>query len=160
MRASWPYNNNLWHDNIACVCVRCCCYNRVFRAAQEQEIYQKCIRGPPNRTIWPSAAECGKLSQPHRSSSASGLTSLSTSSSEVDSVTRCNSVSSRYVYVYALFYFFFFAFTVVFTFLFAPIPTTIMYGPTGRAVYPKPTFLPVVAVNILSRHSCQSAYKW
>lgn len=69
---------------------------------QEQEIYQKCIRGPPNRTIWPSAAECGKLSQPHRSSSTTGLTSLSTFSSEVDSVTRCNSVSSRYVYEYCL----------------------------------------------------------
>ncbi|CAH1715067.1 unnamed protein product [Aphis gossypii] len=66
---------------------------------QEREIYQKCIRGPPNRTIWTSTAECGKFSQPHRSSSASGLTSLSTSSSEVDSVTRCNSVSSRYVYL-------------------------------------------------------------
>ncbi|KAL4097078.1 hypothetical protein QTP88_021914 [Uroleucon formosanum] len=64
---------------------------------QEREIYQKCIRGPPNRTIWTSTAECRKLSQPHRSSSASGLTSLSTSLSEVDSVTRCNSVSSRYV---------------------------------------------------------------
>ncbi|XP_025416266.1 uncharacterized protein LOC112687645 isoform X2 [Sipha flava] len=62
---------------------------------QEQEIYQKCIRGPPNRTIWPSAADCGKLSQPLRSSSASGFTSLSTSSTEVDSVTRCNSVFSR-----------------------------------------------------------------
>lgn len=72
----------------------------MFHPAQEQEIYQKCIRGPPNRTIWPSATECGKLSQPHRSSSASGFTSLSTSSSEVDSVTRCNSVSSRYVFVY------------------------------------------------------------
>ncbi|XP_025205019.1 uncharacterized protein LOC112601546 isoform X3 [Melanaphis sacchari] len=66
---------------------------------QEREIYQKCIRGPPNRTIWTSTAECGKMSQPHRSSSASGFTSLSTSSSEVDSVTRCNSVSSRYVYL-------------------------------------------------------------
>ncbi|VVC33063.1 Hypothetical protein CINCED_3A012677 [Cinara cedri] len=63
---------------------------------QEREIYQKCIRGPPNRTIWQPVSECGgKLSQPHRSSSTSGLTSLSTSPSEVDSVTRCNSVSSR-----------------------------------------------------------------
>lgn len=74
-----------------------CCFFHV-RFPQEREIYQKCIRGPPNRTIWPSTAECGK--QPHRSSSASGLTSLSTSSSEVDSVMRCNSVSSRYVYVF------------------------------------------------------------
>ncbi|XP_050534515.1 uncharacterized protein LOC126901795 [Daktulosphaira vitifoliae] len=63
---------------------------------QEREIYQKCIRGPPNRTIWPSAPECGsKLSHPHRSSSATGLTSLSGSSSEIDSVLRCNSTNSR-----------------------------------------------------------------
>ncbi|XP_050429211.1 uncharacterized protein LOC126838653 [Adelges cooleyi] len=63
---------------------------------QEREIYQKCIRGPPNRTIWPSASDCsGKLSQqPHRSSSTSGLT-LSGSSSEMDSVLRCNSMTSR-----------------------------------------------------------------
>ncbi|XP_039284409.1 protein TMEPAI isoform X2 [Nilaparvata lugens] len=65
---------------------------------QESEIYQKCIRPPPNRTVFD-----GESPPPYRSSSA-GLLSLgsttgsSASSSDwtTHSVVRCHSMSSKY----------------------------------------------------------------
>ncbi|XP_046659503.1 protein TMEPAI-like [Homalodisca vitripennis] len=65
---------------------------------QESEIYQKCIRAPPNRTVFD-----GESPPPYRSSSA-GLLSLSSATSSsssssgewTTSVVRCHSMSSRY----------------------------------------------------------------
>ncbi|XP_054288014.1 protein TMEPAI-like [Macrosteles quadrilineatus] len=61
---------------------------------QESEIYQKCIRAPPNRTVFD-----GESPPPYRSSSA-GLLSLGssshTSSEWSHGVVRCHSMSSRY----------------------------------------------------------------
>uniref|UniRef100_A0A1B6D1H7 Uncharacterized protein n=2 Tax=Clastoptera arizonana TaxID=38151 RepID=A0A1B6D1H7_9HEMI len=63
---------------------------------QESEIYQKCIRAPPNRTVFD-----GESPPPYRSSSA-GLLSLGSTSSSGSSdwtthnVVRCHSMSSRY----------------------------------------------------------------
>ncbi|KAG8274217.1 hypothetical protein J6590_004239 [Homalodisca vitripennis] len=69
----------------------------VGRPQEESEIYQKCIRAPPNRTVFD-----GESPPPYRSSSA-GLLSLSSATSSsssssgewTTSVVRCHSMSSR-----------------------------------------------------------------
>lgn len=62
---------------------------------QESEIYQKCIRAPPNRTVFD-----GESPPPYRSSSAGllslGSTSSSSSTDWTHNVVRCHSMSSRY----------------------------------------------------------------
>ncbi|XP_075225611.1 uncharacterized protein LOC142326787 isoform X2 [Lycorma delicatula] len=62
---------------------------------QESEIYQKCIRPPPNRTVFD-----GESPPPYRSSSAGllslGSTSSGSSSDWTHSVVRCHSMSSKY----------------------------------------------------------------
>lgn len=65
---------------------------------QESEIYQKCIRPPPNRTVFESESP-----PPYRSSSAGLLGSLGSSSSSSSDwstgsaplVVRCHSLSSK-----------------------------------------------------------------
>lgn len=65
---------------------------------QESEIYQKCIRPPPNRTVFESESP-----PPYRSSSAGLLGSLNSSSSTSSDwsagstplVVRCHSLSSK-----------------------------------------------------------------
>lgn len=63
---------------------------------QESEIYQKCIRPPPNRTVFD-----GESPPPYRSSSAGllslGSTSSGSSSDWTHSVVRCHSMSSKWV---------------------------------------------------------------
>lgn len=69
-------------------------YTAIFSALQESEIYQKCIRPPPNRTVFD-----GESPPPYRTSSAGVLGSgdpgdWSSGGSSTTRVVRCHSVSS------------------------------------------------------------------
>ncbi|VEN50928.1 unnamed protein product, partial [Callosobruchus maculatus] len=56
-------------------------------AEQESEIYQKCIRPPPNRTVLDS---CRQSPPPYRSQSAGALSTASSSSSYSSSSSCCS----------------------------------------------------------------------
>lgn len=74
--------------------MKCHDINILFSALQESEIYQKCVRPPPNRTVFD-----GESPPPYRTSSAGMLGSgdpgdWSSGGSSTTRVVRCNSVSS------------------------------------------------------------------